>query len=49
MSNNNTENIRVERPDNTIKKIVNPLTNDTKVKITSAIQTVVNKIKEKHL
>lgn len=49
MSNNNTENARVERPDNIIKKIVSPLTNDTKVKITSAIQTVVNKIKEKHL
>jgi hypothetical protein len=49
MSNNNIQNTRVERPDNTIKKIVTPLTNDTKVKTSSALQTVVNKIKEKHL
>jgi hypothetical protein len=42
-------NVRVERPANTIKSIISPLTVDTKVKIAAAFQLIVNKIKEKHL
>lgn len=49
MSNNDPNKKRVERPDNVIKRIVTPLTNETKAKVSTAIQTVVNKIKEKHL
>ena len=49
MSNNDPNKKRVERPDNVIKRIVSPLTSDTKTKISAAIQVVVNKIKEKHL
>jgi hypothetical protein len=42
-------NVRVERPANTLKSIISPLTVDTKVKIAAAFQLIVNKIKEKHL
>lgn len=41
--------IRVERPNNTISGKVLPLSVDLKVKTAAAMQTVVNKIKEKHL
>jgi hypothetical protein len=40
---------RVERPAQIIKTIVAPLSNDLKVKIATAFQAVVSKIKEKHL
>jgi hypothetical protein len=40
---------RVERPAQTIKPIVAPLSNDLKIKVAAAFQEVVNKIKEKHL
>jgi hypothetical protein len=40
---------RVERPNNTIKGIVLPLSASLKVKMAAAMQVVVNKIKEKHL
>lgn len=43
------QNKRVERPANTIKANVTPLSANLKTKIASAFQTVVNKIKEKHL
>lgn len=43
------QKIREERPAQTIKTIVAPLTNDLKVKVATAFQSVVNKIKEKHL
>lgn len=40
---------RIERPAQTIKAIVAPISNDVKVKIASAFQEVVTKIKNKHL
>lgn len=40
---------RVERPAQTIKAIVAPLSNDLKIKVKTAFQTVVNSIKDKHL
>lgn len=40
---------RIERPAQTIKAIVAPLSNDLKVKVATAFQQVVTKIKEKHL
>jgi|LakMenE18May11ns_1017448.scaffolds.fasta_scaffold9125813_2 hypothetical protein len=40
---------RVERPAQTIKAIVAPLSSDLKTKVATAFQEVVNKIKEKHL
>jgi hypothetical protein len=42
-------NVRVERPAQTIKSIISPLTTETKVKVAAAFQLIVNKIKEKHL
>lgn len=42
-------NIRTERPIQTIKPSIVTLSNDTKVKVSTAIQTVVNKIKDRHL
>lgn len=44
-----SNNVRIERPPQTIKVVVTPLSSDLKVKINNAIQVVVNKIKEKHL
>ncbi len=43
------QNIRVERPAQTIKPIVAPISNTVKQKIATAFQDVVNRIKEKHL
>lgn len=40
---------RVERPAQTIKTIVNPISSEVKAKVVVAFQEVVNKIKEKHL
>jgi hypothetical protein len=40
---------RIERPNQTIKTIVVPLSNDLKVKVANAIQYVANTIKDKHL
>jgi hypothetical protein len=40
---------RIERPAQTIKTIVAPLTNDLKVKVATAFQAVVTEIKNKHL
>ena len=40
---------RIERPNNTIKGIISPVSTSLKVKMASAMQVVVNKIKEKHL
>jgi hypothetical protein len=42
-------NVRIERPAQTIKAIISPLTTETKVKVAAAFQLIVNKIKEKHL
>lgn len=42
-------NNRIERPEQVIKKIVKPVSNETKTKIAAAFQSIVNKIKEKHL
>ncbi len=46
MSQNNN---RVERPAQTIKANITPLSSDLKIKIAAAFQTIVNKIKDKHL
>jgi hypothetical protein len=43
------QNKRVERPANTIKANITPLSSSLKTKVASAFQSVVNKIKEKHL
>jgi hypothetical protein len=43
------ESVRVERPAQTIKANVTPISTDVKVKVAAAFQEVVNKIKEKHL
>jgi hypothetical protein len=40
---------RVERPAQTIKTIVAPISNDLKVKVANAFQAVVTAIKVKHL
>ncbi len=42
-------NKRIERPAQTIKTNIVPLSTPLKVKIAAAFQAVVNKIKEKHL
>lgn len=42
-------NVRIERPNTVIKVSVSEVNSATKVKVASAIQAVVNKIKEKHL
>ena len=42
-------NTRIERPNTVIKPKVVAISNDVKVKISNAVQEVVNKIKEKHL
>lgn len=44
-----SQNNRVERPAQTIKANITPLSSDLKLKIATAFQVVVNKIKEKHL
>jgi hypothetical protein len=40
---------RVERPSQTIKANVKPLDNNIKVKVATAFNEVINRIKEKHL
>ena len=40
---------RIERPLQTIKTIITPISSDVKIKLANAFQAVVNKIKEKHL
>lgn len=40
---------RVQRPAQTIKPIIAPLSSSLKSKIATAFQTVVNEIKNKHL
>ena len=40
---------RIERPAQTIKPIVAPLSNAVKEKIATAFQAVVNEVKTKHL
>lgn len=42
-------NVRVERPAQTIKANITPLNPDLKAKVAAAFQAIVNKIKEKHL
>jgi len=40
---------RIERPAQTIKPIVKPISADLKVKASNAFQSIVNAIKAKHL
>ena len=40
---------RIERPAQTIKAIVAPISNDIKAKVAAAFQAVVTAIKDKHL
>lgn len=42
-------NKKIERPTTVIKSTIAPITTELKVKISSAFQVVINKIKEKHL
>lgn len=42
-------NVRNERPIQTIKPSIVALPNDTKVKVSAAIQSIVDKIKDRHL
>jgi hypothetical protein len=44
-----SELIKVERPDVHIKVEVNSISEELKNKVKTAVQEVVNKIKEKHL
>ena len=41
--------VRTERPPQTIKAVIAPLSNDLKVKASTAFQSVVSAIKVKHL
>lgn len=43
------DNTKIERPMQTIKPTIAALSGDVKVKIATAIQSVVDKIKERHL
>jgi hypothetical protein len=40
---------KIERPQTVIKVVVVPIATELKTKVSTAIQSVVNKIKEKHL
>ena len=40
---------RIERPDQTIKVAISPLSSDLKTKIATAFQAIVTAIKVKHL
>jgi hypothetical protein len=40
---------KIERPQTVIKVLVVPITTELKVKTSNAIQSFINKIKEKHL
>jgi hypothetical protein len=44
-----SNNKRIERPAQTIKSNIVPLSTDLKIKVATAFQAIVNKIKEKHL
>jgi hypothetical protein len=40
---------RIERPTTVIKALIAPIPSETKTKIATAVQEVVNRIKNKHL
>jgi hypothetical protein len=40
---------KIERPQTVIKVLVKPISVELKTKVSSAIQTFVNKVKDKHL
>ena len=40
---------KIERPTTVIKSTITPITTELKVKVSTAFQMVINKIKEKHL
>lgn len=40
---------RIERPTTVIKALIAPIPSNTKVKIATAVQEFVNRIKDKHL
>ena len=42
-------NKRIERPSQIIKVDIKPISNELKTKIATGFQTIVSKIKEKHL
>jgi hypothetical protein len=42
-------NVRIERPNTVIKVTVSPVSSVLKAKVSTAIQSVVNAIKAKHL
>jgi hypothetical protein len=40
---------KIERPQTVIKSVVSPISVELKTKVSSAIQTFVNRVKAKHL
>jgi hypothetical protein len=40
---------KIERPQTVIKVLITPITPEVKVKTSNAIQSFINKVKEKHL
>jgi hypothetical protein len=40
---------KIERPQTVIKVLVKPITTELKTKVSSAIQSFVNRVKDKHL
>jgi len=48
MNENPKPNLNI-REDNHIKVVINPISSELKIKMKTAFQEVVNKIKEKHL
>jgi hypothetical protein len=42
-------NPRVERPTTVIKNLIAPISSETKIQVSAAVQEIVNRIKAKHL
>jgi hypothetical protein len=40
---------KIERPQTVIKVLITPITTEVKAKTSNAIQSFINKVKEKHL
>ena len=42
-------NTRIQRPNTVIKPLIVPVSSNTKIKVATAIQEFVNRVKDKHL
>ncbi len=40
---------KIERPQTVIKVVISPISTELKTKVSTAIQSFINKVKEKHL